>query len=68
MFTRMKSAPVTAAMDRAAWASFRSTLMPMGRDVTCFTRSTAKVMADTVSGSTEPMRNGTSQKFSTMTP
>ena len=38
-------------------ASLRSMLMPTGREVTRRTRSTARVRAATVSGSTRPMRN-----------
>ena len=57
-----------AATARADKASVRSILTPTGRGVTRQTRSTARVMAATVSGSTRPMRKGASPKFSTIMP
>ena len=54
-----------ASADRA---SLRSMLIPNGKAVTRRTRSTARVMVETVTGSTLPMRKGASPKFSTIMP
>ena len=64
----MNWAPPATATARAERASVRSMLTPTGTGVAWHTKSTARVMAATVSGSTRPMRKGESPKFSTIMP